>query len=113
ARKGIRLTYGRDTDLMQTISAGDAMTPVENQVVRADLPATALETEFEKTNTHGLIVVDRAGKLHGIVSLQDLSRAKLDGTLEGRTVNDICTHDVLTVTASDRISVALRLIGRR
>ena len=113
ARKGMRLSYGRDTDLMQTITAGDAMTAVEQQVVRANLPASQLEAEFAKTNTHGLIVVDEADKLFGIVTLQDLSRARVDGGLEAKTVGDISTRDVITIATQDRISDALRLIGRR
>ena len=113
ARKGIRLSYGRDTDLMQTITVGDAMTPIKNQVVQANLPALALEAEFDKTNTHGLVVVDTAGRLFGIISLQDLARAQTNVGLDGKTVGDLCTRDVVTVTASDRISDALRLIGRR
>ena len=113
ARKGMRLSYGRDTDLMQTITAGDAMTAVDNQIVAANLPASQLEAEFDKTNTHGLLVVDADGRLFGIVSLQDLSRERINGTLAGKTVGDMCTRDVLTVTASDQISDALRLIGRR
>jgi CIC family chloride channel protein len=113
ARKGIRLSYGRDTDLMQTITVGDAMTPVEKQIVRDSLPANQLEAEFDKTNTHGLIVVDGTGKLFGIVTLQDLARARASGGLDGKVVGDISTRDVLTVATDDRISDALRLIGRR
>lgn len=113
ARKGIRLAYGRDTDLMQTITAGDAMTSADEQQIAADLPASALEGEFRKTDTHGLLVVDARGDLFGIVSLQDLSRARLNGSLDGLTVGDLCTRDVLTVTPGDKLSDALRTMGRR
>src|SRR5262245_50024823 len=57
ARKGIRLSRGRDIDLMQTITVGEAMT--ENpQTVPASLPASQLAAEFSRTNTHGLLVTD-------------------------------------------------------
>ncbi|MFO7323201.1 MAG: chloride channel protein [Chloroflexota bacterium] len=113
ARKGIRLSYGRDTDLMQTIMAGDAMTPAAAYLIQASLPAERLEAEFRKRNTHGLIVVDAEGDLFGIVTIQDLARALGNGGLEGLSAGDICTRDVLTVTPETPISDALRLIGQR
>src|SRR5690606_13020957 len=113
ARKGIRLSYGRVTDVMQTITASDAMTPPKQQVVPASLPASQLEAEFDKTDTHGLVVLDDDGKLFGIVSLQDLARQRANGGLDGKTVGDICTRDVITVTTDDPISDALSLLGQR
>jgi CIC family chloride channel protein len=112
-RKGMRLSYGRDTDLMQTITAADAMTAADSFRVPASLPASALEAEFQKTNTHGLMVVDESGRLVGIVTLQDMARVLGESGLEGKTVGDIMTRDLLKVTRDTPISEALRLIGRR
>jgi chloride channel protein, CIC family len=109
-RKGIRLVYGRDIDLMQVITVGEAVS-TEAQTIKASLPATELDKEFGKTHTHGLIVVDSEDLLYGIITLQDLARARDTVGLEDQTVADICTRDVITVTAEDTLADALRLVS--
>ncbi len=112
SRKGIRLSRGRDIDLMQTITVGEAMT--ENpQTVPSSLPASELAGEFSRTNTHGLLVTDGDSSLFGIVTLQDLARAREAGRLDNCTAGDICTRQVLTVTTGDPVSKALHMIGDR
>ncbi len=112
ARKGIRLSQGRDIDLMQTITVSEAMS-TDPQTVRASLPASQLAAEFAKTNTHGLIVLDDEGFLYGIVTLQDLSRSQEEKDLNNLHVGDLCSRDVITVTQDDPIAKALQIIGSR
>ncbi len=112
ARKGIRLVPGRHIDLMQTITVGEVMT-TSPQTVRATLPLSALGSEFSRRNHHGLIVVDDAGLLYGIVTLHDLSRRKHAGDLEEAVVGDICTREVLTVMPNTSIADALKLLGAK
>ncbi len=112
ARKGIRLSQGRDIDLMQTITVSEAMS-TDPQTVRANLPASQLAAEFAKTNTHGLIVLDDEGFLYGIVTLQDLSRSQEEKDLNNLHVSDLCSRDVITVTQDDPIAKALQIIGSR
>jgi chloride channel protein, CIC family len=111
ARKGIRLVRGRDIDLMQTITVGEAMEPAVKTVL-ASLPLTELEAEFNKYNTHGLVVLDSDGLLFGIVTLQDLARA-IENNDKNVTAGDLCTRNVITVTPNTPISEALRRIGTR
>jgi CIC family chloride channel protein len=111
-RKGIRLVYGRDIDLMQTLTVGEAMSN-KLQIVKADLSASLLEEEFDKTGTHGLLVVDDDGLLCGIVTLQDLGRARERGALEGRTVGEISTRDVVTVTPDVSLAEALTMVSAK
>lgn len=112
ARKGIRLSQGRDIDLMQTITVSEAMS-TNPQTVRASLPANQLAAEFAKTNTHGLIVLDDNGLLYGIVTLQDLSRFQEEKDLNDLHVSDLCSRDVITVTEDEPIATALQIIGSR
>ncbi|MBZ0288846.1 MAG: chloride channel protein, partial [Anaerolineae bacterium] len=107
-RKGVRLVAGRDIDLMQVITVGEAMSS-KPQTIPAVLPTAQLDAEFAKTNTHGLIVVDETGLLYGVVTLQDLARARDAGQLESSTAGDICTRQVLTVTPEQPLAYALRL----
>ncbi len=111
ARKGVRLSRGRDIDLMQAISVGEAMS-TDVQTVAATLPAEQLAAEFAKTNTHGLPVIDEHDQLCGIVTLQDLARAR-EQSLNGRTIGEIATRPVVTITPDESIATALRLIGER
>ncbi len=112
ARKGIRLSQGRDIDLMQTITVSEAMS-TDPQTVRASLPASQLAAEFAKTNTHGLIVLDDNDLLYGIVTLQDLSRAQEEKDLSLLHVSDLCSRDVVTVTKDDPMANAMQIIGAR
>src|SRR5262249_42104611 len=56
---------------------------------------------------------DSQGLLFGIVTLQDLARAREAGKLETSTTGDICVHEVLTVKPDDPVSRALHMIGQR
>ncbi len=112
ARKGVRLAQGRDIDLLQTVTVGEAMTP-DPQLVPADFPAQQLQAEFDRTNTHGLLVVNGGHSLYGIVTLQDLAKAREDSDFASKTVGDICTRDLITVTPDDSIATAFRKISLR
>lgn len=83
------------------------------QTVAANLPANKLAAESAKTNTRGLIVLDEAGLLYGIVTLQDLSRAQEEKDLSNLHVSDICSHDVITVTKEEPMAKAMQIIGAR
>jgi CIC family chloride channel protein len=111
ARKGVRLVRGRDIDLMQTVTVGEAMT-TDVSTVPATLPVDQLDAAFDVTNTHGLLVTDGDGLMLGILTLQDLARAK-EQDFTGKTAGDIATRTVITVTPETPISEALRLIGTR
>ncbi len=112
ARKGIRLARGRDIDLMQTVMVGEAMT-ADPQTVPATLPFDQLQAEFARTNTHGLLVTDGDGLLYGIITLQDLARAREERRVDGFITGDICTREVITIAANEPVSKALQLIGER
>ncbi len=112
ARKGIRLVRGRDIDLMQTITVGEAMSK-EYSAIPASLAISALDSAFAKTNTHGLLVLDEAGLLVGIVTLQDLALAQENKVHMDQPVVNICTRDVLTVTAETPIAEALHIFSGR
>lgn len=107
----------REVDLLEGVLVEDAMT-TEVDSVPADLPVQSLIDRFERTHHHGFTVLDGEGKLVGVVSLSDLSRAMLRESLEGCTVRDIATVDGLAVGYPDEpVSAALwrmavRQVGR-
>ncbi|NLX10801.1 MAG: CBS domain-containing protein [Chloroflexi bacterium] len=107
----------RDVDLLEGVTAADAMTQ-DFDSVPASMPVRDLIDEFERTHHHGFTVVDEAGKLYGIVTLGDLDRAMLDEQLEDRTVADIATVEGLAVGYPDETMgsilwrMAVRGVGR-
>jgi CBS domain-containing protein len=82
-------------------------------------PDTSLSTTVElmlARNVSGLPVVDETGKLVGVVSKTDLLREGASDAVEGelslRTVSEVMTTQVLTITRSANIAEAARLLIR-
>jgi CIC family chloride channel protein len=112
ARRGVRLEYGRDIDVMQGVLVGEAMT-VNPDTVRAEMSLLELEQAFHETHHHGFPVVDSNGDLFGIVTIQDLERAKEEGTIEEFRVQDIATRRVLVAYPDEPVWTALKRLGTR
>lgn len=112
ARKGFRVSRGQDIDVMQGVTVKEAMS-VNVQTVPKSLPALQAEAEFARTHTHGLVVADTNGVLFGVFTLQDYERAREDGSLDQKTVGEICTREVISVTPDDPVSKALQLMSGR
>jgi CIC family chloride channel protein len=113
SRRGIHLEHGRDIDVMQGVTVGEAMT-TDVDVVPLSMPLEELAAEFARTHHHGFPVIDAAGDLAGVVSIQDLDRALAEGEIVGKTVVDIATTQALLVTyPAEPMWEALRRLGTR
>ncbi len=112
ARKGIRLSAGREINLMQTVTVRQVM-QTDPLSVAEDTPAAQLTMIMTRHNTHGVLVTDQAGRLAGIVTLQDIARAQENGQLDKATTADICTRQVVTVTPDTAMADALKVMGAR
>jgi CIC family chloride channel protein len=98
---------------MQGVTVGEAMT-TDVDVVPLNMPLVSLAEEFGRTHHHGFPVVDDAGELVGVVSLQDLEQALAAGPVEGRTVADIATTEgVIVAYPYEPMWMALRRLGTR
>ncbi len=112
-RRGIHLQQGQDIDVMQGITVGETMT-TDVDTVPLSMSLTELADEFQRTHHHGFPVLDDAGELTGVVSLQDMERARAAGPIAGRTVADIATTDGLLVAYPyEPMWKALRQLGTR
>jgi len=112
-RRGVHLQQGRDIDVMQGITVREAMT-TDVDTVPLTMSLDELADQFARTHHHGFPVVDDAGKLAGVVSIQDLERAKAAGSTAGKTVADIATREgVLVAYPYEPMWRALRRLGRR
>jgi CIC family chloride channel protein len=111
-RRGIRLERGRDIDVMQGVLVGEAMT-TGVETVSADMTLPQLDLVANESHHHGFPVLDENNELFGIVTLQDIARAKERGLYEGHTVREIATRSLLTVYPDEPMWVALKRLGTR
>jgi CIC family chloride channel protein len=112
-RRGVHLQQGQDIDVMQSISVRDAMT-TEVKTVPLSMSLDELADEFARSHHHGFPVVDGMGELAGVVSIQDMERAKASDPIDGRTVADIATREGLLIAYPyEPMWKALRRLGRR
>jgi CIC family chloride channel protein len=111
-RRGVRLTSGRDVDIMGAVRVEEAMTR-EVHTVPADLTLDDLSERFRVTQHHGFPVVDGQNRLAGIVSIQDLKRALENGASSESRVRDIATTDLLVAYPDETMATALERLGAR
>ncbi len=109
ARHGIRLDRGRDVEVLQAITVGEAM--------QKD-PATLQESQsleeagkvLLSSRHHGLVVLDSSGALAGILTVRDVEAARERGA---ETVGEACTHSVDTAFPDEPLSIALQRMSWR
>lgn len=112
-QRGVELKKRADVNLMRTLLVGDAMTPFkELTVMHAHDPLAALIETFDATNHHGLVVLDDAGELYGVVTLSDVARM-FTTKQPARAVGEITTTDVVTVYPDDTLEEAMRHFGMK
>jgi chloride channel protein, CIC family len=106
ARKGIHLRFGRDMNILELVTVGEAMTP-NFDTIRHTATLSHLIGAFSHTHHHGFPVVDDEGHLFGIVTLTDLQRATDEGVPLTTPVEQIATRDLIVVYPEQSLNVAL------
>jgi CIC family chloride channel protein len=112
ARKGIRIERGRDVEVLEGITVADVMEREYATVNKAASIDTAADLLMH-LRSHGLPVVDDAGRLAGILTVQDIERAHAQDGDSTVSVGDICTREVLTAFADESMGAALRRMSTR
>lgn len=112
ARKGIRLQRGRDVDVLETITVNEVMETEVDTFRESDSLSLAIDLLTRKRH-HGLPVLNDAGELTGIITVQDIDRAQGNDSGIVRTVGEVCTRELLLVYPDETIGAALRRIGVR
>jgi CIC family chloride channel protein len=111
-RRGIRLARGRDIDVMQGITVAEVMT-THPDTVPADLTIAQLADAFARTHHHGFPVLDKEGRLYGIVTLEDMDRAAARADASELRVQDVCTREILAAYPDEPVWAALKRMGVR
>ncbi len=113
-RRGVRLQRGRDVDVMQSVTVGEIMT--------RDMPSILMTTTivelseiFSQRRHHGFAVVDDAGKLLGVVTLDDLDRAVAKKLPRQTTAAEIATprEHLLVAYPDEPMGTVLSRMGIR
>ncbi len=113
SRRGVRIQQGRDVDVMETVKVEEVMTR-NVDTVPGHLSLLDLMAEFERTHHHGFPVIDHAGDLLGIVTLQDLEIAMESPGWDLRKVEDIASCNNLLIAYPDEpVGAALRRLSIR
>jgi len=106
ARHGIRLDRGRDVEVMSAITVGEAMQTGTHTLLET-LSLTEAAEQLAQARHHGLPVVDAGNRLTGILTVQDIERAK------GETVGEACTREVEVAFPDESLNLALRRMSSR
>lgn len=116
-RNGVHLQQGRDIDVMQGITVGEAMiTPAP--VIEDTASLKQLRDGLKFKHIRALAVVDEHGHFLGIVTLSDLQHAfdraaaEPDLDLSTLTVHDIYIKDCITTSSDEVLWSAIRTMGR-
>ena len=112
SRRGVRLSRGRDVDVMQTVRVSEVMDTAAD-TVSSDLSLSALAREFERTHHHSFPVLDAQDYLYGIVSIRDLEQAMEERDMEKTTVGDIATTRLITVSPDEPMAHAIERMAPR
>jgi len=111
ARKGIRLQRGRDVEVLDTLIVSEVMQTEPDTLLESDSISVASEV-FMQTRHHGLPVVNSAGELVGILTVQDIEQVQNNGQ-PPQTIGETCTHELLTAFPDETIGAALRRMSTR
>ena len=103
-RRGIRLLRASDVDLLDTVTAGEVMTP-RGAVIRPDMTTGEVQALLDRNRHHGLPVVDHDDTLLGVMTITDIVRA--GGPSDQVKAVEAMTPRPVTVTPSTPVSLAL------
>lgn len=110
-RKGIRLHRGREVSVLQSLTAGAAMTR-EVEVIRESETVAHVIEVMQRSHHTGFPVVDERGALTGVITLSDIRSLPLEGRL-GRRVSAVMTRPVIAVSPEADLDRVLRIMIER
>jgi CIC family chloride channel protein len=107
ARKGIQLRFGRDVNILELVTVGEAMTP-DFTTLPNTMTINRLRALFDSTRHHGFPVLDEQGNLFGIVTVADLRKVTRQKLPPTTPIASIATRDLVVVYPDQTLNAALR-----
>lgn len=110
ARKGIRIERGRDVEVLEGLTVEEVMEKSPPTLRESESLASAND-KFLRLRYHGLPVLDDRGALAGMLTVQDIDRARLNNG--AASVGEACTRELLTTHPDETLGQALRKMSVR
>ncbi len=113
ARRGLRLRFGKDVDVLDGVMVSEVMTK-NPPTITENATMKELEAYFMHTHHHGVMVVNDKGELSGVITLQDLDRC-LSNREDCRDlkVKDVMVTSMLVAYPDESIGDALHRMAAR
>lgn len=112
-RAGIDLEAGKERNIMKSLNVGAVMTR-EVEAIPEGMTLRQFTEHLGTTRTTNFPLVNGAGELTGILSVQDFMGAVFEHDLMDLVVvKELATVDVITVTADENLDQAMQKIGYR
>ena len=113
ARRGLRLRFGRDVDVLDGVLVREVMT-TDPPIVRETDTMGDLENYFLASHHHGAFVLNDKDELVGIITLQDLERClNARDDCKDLLVRDVMTRSMLVTYPDESIGDALHRMAAR
>lgn len=103
-RAGVHLVQTEDVDLLDTVTVGEVMTHLDDTLTPGMTISDAARF-LDESRHHGMPVVERDGRLAGVLTLIDVALA--EGDPDNTLVKDAMTDRPITVTPTMPVSSAL------
>lgn len=103
-RRGVHLVQNEDVDLLDTVTVGEVMT-VFADTLSPSMTLSEAARFLKESRHHGMPVVEKDGRLAGVLTLRDVALAT--GDPNEILVRDAMTDRPITVTPSMPVSAAL------
>ncbi len=110
-RRGVRVDRGREELVMYDLHVADVMRKDGIETVQPDAPFSELASHILHRRIQDVYVVDRDGKYHGLVDIQDIKRL-LTAPHTDITAADVETHDAPVLRPSMPLADAVPLFFR-
>lgn len=108
-RRGIAIRPQEEVDLLETVTVEEVMTQ-DFPTVPPDTSLTDIINRFAKSKHHGFPVVDKKGRLQGIITLADVE-ARMSSVSQDLTVADIATTTIITAYPDETLHDVVHRLG--
>ena len=107
ARRGIALKGGHDVGLLRTIKARDVMS-TDYDTVTPEEPMASVRSRLQHAHWGELYVVDKRGRLKGVIRFADLSEVATDTSLDAILIAHDVAHHPTEVGADDELESTIK-----
>jgi CIC family chloride channel protein len=112
-KRGLDITGGFDQNILRNLRVGEFMSK-ETDIVSENATVGEIIKAFRTKDASYLHVIDANNQLAGIISFRDIRRILGEEEFNPHIfARDIATTDVITVTPTDNIQLALQLMSSK